>query len=64
MDYMQKIRMSKKEGIQKNWVFYLYTLKKNIVETVKNHVILSNFYIQHNLPPPIYLLLLFDCILM
>lgn len=45
MDYTLKIRMSKKEGIQKNWGFLFMHIKENYSENGQKSCILPHFYI-------------------
>lgn len=53
MDYMLKIRMSKKEGIQKNWGFLFMHIKEKYSWSGQKSCILPHFYIGYNLPSPI-----------
>ena len=62
MDYMLKIRMSKREDIQKNWGFLFIHIKEKYSWNGQKSCILPHFYIQHNSPSPVYMLL-FDCVL-
>lgn len=48
-DYMRKIRMSKKEGIQKNWAFLFMDIKEIYSQNGPKSCILLHFYILNNL---------------
>lgn len=50
MDYMLKIRMSKKEGIQKNWGFLFIHIKEKYSWNGQKSCMSPHFYIQHNFP--------------
>lgn len=48
-DYMRKIRMSKKEGIQKNWGFLFMHIKEIYSQNGPKSCILPHFYTLNNL---------------